>query len=43
MATRASVVLITIDPPDFNLTFRLNKSFIWDSILFSAKSEFELI
>ena len=28
IATSASVVLITIDPPDSNLTLKLNKSFI---------------
>ena len=28
MATNASVVLITIEPPECNLTFKLNNSFI---------------
>ena len=39
-ATNASVVLITIEPPDFNFTFRLKRSLICVSILLEAKSEF---
>ena len=39
IATSASVVLITIDPPDSNLTDKLNKSFICASILFSINNE----
>ena len=41
-ATSASVVLITIEPPDFNFTLRLKRSFICVSILLEAKSEFSL-
>ena len=39
-ATSASVVFITIEPPDFNLTFRLKRSLIWVSMLLDANSEF---
>ena len=42
-ATNASVVLMTIEPPDLSFTFRLKRSLICVSILFEAKSEFSSV